>query len=200
MTFRVSHFQLGVQSHHVLSTTTFGVVFLSFASLVISLVWLLEWLFPLGIHNYYLRFGVQSHFCISVFIATILVRHSKPWFGSKFRVIALSFCLAFRDTFLFWHSEPLFIFRLAFRATFSFRHSKPSFIFHLEFEAVVRFPFGVQSHSSSSVQHLEQHSHFDIQSHHIFSLAFRAITSFISAFRAITSFISAFRATSSFGI
>ena len=173
-------------------------VFLSLAFLVISLVWRSESLFLLGIHSYYLRFCVQSHFHISTFIATILVQHSEPWFGSTFRIVIVFpfgvpshiFCFGVQShcSFSFCCSEPLFIFHLPFRATFSFWRSEPSFIFCLAFRVIVHFPFGVQSCSSSSVWHSEPLFHFDIQSHRIFSLAFRVVDHFLFGVQSRISF------------
>ena len=170
--------------------------FLRLAFLVISLVWCSEPLFLLGIHNYYLRFGVQSHFHISTFIAVVLVWHSEPWFRLTFRVVIVFpfgvlshiFCFGVQShsSFSFWRSEPLFIFLLPFKATFSFRCSERSFIFRLAFRVIVRFPFGVQSRSSSSVwcsesliifvRRSDSCRHLGVQSR-IVILAFRVVSS-----------------------
>ena len=212
-TFRVVHFQSGVQSHHVFLVTMFRIVFLSLTFLDISLVWRSETLLPLGIHSYYVQFGVQSHYLHSlVFRAMVLAQHSQPsylffsvWRSESHFISALRaifFSLTFRVVIPFQLSEPLSVSSSEFVAIilfFSVWHSEPylhfgiqSHIVVLAFRAIVclyfdiqsHFWFGVQSRCSSSIWRSEPHFHFDIKSHRIFSLAFRFVVHFSLAFRA----------------
>ena len=102
---------------------------------------------------------------MSTFIAGVIVRHSKPWFGSTFKVIISSFHSAFRATFFIsafraiihfpfgvqshcpffvWRSMPYFHFGVQSHRSSSIWHSEPLLIFRLEFRVVVHPQFGVQ--------------------------------------------------------
>ena len=124
MMFKVIHFQPGVQSHHVLSITTFKVVFLSLTFIVIigvhSRCFCLAFMaiiFSLAFKaTIYSQFGIQSHV------------HS-----SAFRVIISFSVLAFRAIITasqFQRSEPS-------SSHFFFQRSEPS---------LSLLSFGVQSH------------------------------------------------------
>ena len=159
--------------------------FSTLAFLVISLVWRSEPLLPLGMHNYYPHFGVQSHFGISTFIAVVIVRRSKPWFGLAFKVITSSFHSAFKAivhfpfgvqshcSFFVWHSKPYFRFGVQGRIfistsraiTFSVWCSKSLFILVRHSEPL--------HHSLRCSEPLP-----------ILASAFRATTSLILVFRA----------------
>ena len=191
--------------------------FSTLAFLVISLVWRSEPLLPLGMHNYYPHFGVQSHFGISTFIAVVIVRRSKPWFGLAFKVITSSFHSAFKAivhfpfgvqshcSFFVWHSKPYFRFGVQSHRSSSIWNLESLLIFRLAFRAIVNPQFGVQGRifistsraitfsvwCSKSLFILVRHSE---PLHHSLRCS-EPLPILASAFRATTSLILVFRAT-----
>ncbi|RVW41405.1 hypothetical protein CK203_095204 [Vitis vinifera] len=151
MAFRATiSLQLGVQSHHRFSVTMFKVVILSltFRDSRIS------------------NFGVQSHYPFSVMafrgfiFFSMAFRATSPTWGSEPPSL-LSLGVQSHHFFSVWRSESLSLHSLTFRAIIL---SRSSIRCHL---------FGIQGYIPS-VQ--GRRSQLSIQSHHIFSLAFRAIS------------------------
>ena len=132
------HLQFGVQSHHFFSVMTFKVVLLSLMSKDVSsqLRRSEPSSFSIRRSEPCFRFGVQSRISSLAFRATIFFQFDVQ----SYHLHHISHSLAFRATFLVWHSEPLFIPSSTFKVIMSF--------FLLEFRAIIYSSLGIQSHLS----------------------------------------------------
>ena len=193
------HLRFGVQSHHPITIghslphfprlklrsqrsephIYFGIQsrIFSLAFRAAPLIWRSEPYFHFDIRaTTFFVWHLESLFIFRLaFKATFSFRHSDPCF--LFSVQSHIFILAFKSCiFSFDVQSRICSFNVQSHHPFLFWSSEPPFLPSLAFRVTIPFQFGIQNHPLFSIQRLEPHLQFGVQSH-IVALTFRVVSS-----------------------